>query len=681
MKITDLIRPFSLRKIYCAVLAGYILPVAAQRPAVGKLPEDSLYNIREVTVTASRLNKEVVPVQTLQGEDLKKLSVHSVADAVRYFSGVQVKDYGGIGGLKTVNIRSMGSHHVGVFYDGVELGNAQNGVVDLGRFSLDNMEAVSMYNGQKSSIFQTAKDYASASAIYMRTRKPVFLSGKDYHLNIGMKGGSFATVNPSVLWEQRISEKVSASFSSEFLYTSGKYKFSYAKKNGYDTTEVRKNGDVRMFRAEAALFGQLDGGEWQAKAYYYNSERGYPGASVREEPGKFKHQDRQWDDNFFVQGTCRRQFLPRYSLMVNGKYAYDYLHYLSDPRLDVTTMFVDNRYKQQETYLSAAHLVTPSAWLSLSLSNDFQWNTLKADLVDFVYPKRYSLLNAFAASLTFNRFKLQGSVLHTYVHEKTKTADGAAGDRSVFTPSAIASWKPFANEEFNVRAFYKRVFRMPTLNDLYYTFIGNKDLNPEYTNQYDLGFTYAKNFHQSRLKRIELQADGYFNQIDDKIIAMPTSNQFRWTMLNLGYVEIKGIDVSAQCQLQFGDWMLSPRLSYTYQKAQDFTNKKSEWYGGQVPYIPWHSATAIVSGAYKSWAWNYSFIYTGERYEAIANIPENYAQPWYTHDCSLSKSFDWNRCSLRVTAEVNNIFNQQYEVVQCYPMPGTNFKIKVNFEL
>lgn len=32
---------------------------------------------------------------------------------------------------------------------GIELGNAQNGTVDLGRFSLDNMESVTLYNGQK----------------------------------------------------------------------------------------------------------------------------------------------------------------------------------------------------------------------------------------------------------------------------------------------------------------------------------------------------------------------------------------------------------------------------------------------------------------------------------------------------------------------------------------------------
>ena len=105
--------------------------------------------IQELTVTARRQN-EVIPPQKLSGKDLQRLNSLSVADAIRYFSGVQLKDYGGVGGLKTVNIRSMGSNHAGVFYDGIQLGNAQNGQIDLGKFSLDNMEEIALYNGQKS---------------------------------------------------------------------------------------------------------------------------------------------------------------------------------------------------------------------------------------------------------------------------------------------------------------------------------------------------------------------------------------------------------------------------------------------------------------------------------------------------------------------------------------------------
>ena len=124
-------------QIYFRVLGiGCFLSMALLSSAQSKL--DSLHHLNEVVVTA-RINKEVIPVQSLSGDKLEKLAAHSVADAIRYFSGV--------GGLKTVNIRSMGTNHVGVFYDGIELGNAQNGVIDLGRFSLDNMEAVTLYNG------------------------------------------------------------------------------------------------------------------------------------------------------------------------------------------------------------------------------------------------------------------------------------------------------------------------------------------------------------------------------------------------------------------------------------------------------------------------------------------------------------------------------------------------------
>ena len=665
-----------LRWILCLILSLFTTVPAISQSRVRHQTSlsDTLLKLKEVTIYSNRMQKKMSPVQILSGKELEKLNVYSVADALRYFSGVQIKDYGGIGGLKTVNIRSMGSHHVGVFYDGIELGNAQNGVVDLGRFSLDNMEVISLYNGQKSAIFQPAKDYSSASAIYMQTRKPLFKGEKKNNLNIGVKGGSFSTINPSLLWEHRFNERISSSISTEYMYTSGRYKFTYAKKDGYDTTAVRQNGDVRMLRLENAFFGKVPKGEWKAKAYLYNSERGYPGAAVREEPGKFRHQDRQWDTNLFVQGSFQNYFKPWYSLLANGKYAYDYLHYLSDPRLDVTTMYVDNHYRQQEIYASAAHLFTIYPWWSMSLSNDFQWNTLRADLIDFVHPTRNTILTSAATSFDFNRLMLQASLLYTHVDDNTRT-------KNKYTPSVIATWQPLTKLPLNVRAFYKKVFRMPTLNDLYYTFIGNKDLKPEYTTQYDVGITFSHTWNNHWLKSLDLQIDGYYSEVDDKIIAMPTSNQFRWTMINLGHVEIRGLDAAIRGEWGFGKVELSTLFNYTYQKAQDFTDPTSEWYGGQIPYIPWHGGSIILNGSYQTWSCNYSFIYTGERYEAVANIPENYAQPWYTHDFSLSKTFQWGKTGIRVTAEINNIFNQQYEVVQCYPMPGTSFKIKLNVML
>lgn len=632
---------------------------------------DSLQHLNEVVVTARAVQKEIFPVQELSGKQLHQLSSHNVADALRYFSGIQIKDYGGVGGLKTVNIRSMGTNHVGVFYDGIELGNAQNGTVDLGRFSLDNMESVTLYNGQKSAIFQPAKDFGSSGSIYLQTRTPQFEEGKKYNVRASFKTGSFGVANPSVLWEQKLGQRISSSFSAEYLHSSGKYKFTYRMQEGYDTTAVRQNGDLNALRVEGGLFGQLKQGYWKAKAYLYNSERGYPGAIVR---NKFSHEDRQWDTNFFTQGTFKKDFTQWYSLLANAKYAYDYLHYLADPKKDESLMYVNNHYYQQEVYTSVANRFNLFPWWEASFSADYQFNLLNADLRDFVYPRRHTLLASIATAMRFKQVELQASLLETFVHD---TSSGTpAPDKQKLTPSFFVSWRPFPQSGLNLRGFYKRIFRMPTLNDLYYTFIGNINLEPEFTTQYDLGFTYSRTFNNTWLRSLEVQTDVYYNEVENKIVATPTSNFFRWTMVNLGNVEIRGVDVALQTGWKIGrDLTISNRINYTYQRAQDFTDPKSEFYGGQIPYIPWHSGSAVVNLQWRSWEANYSFIYTGERYSSQANIPYNYQLPWYTSDFSVSKGLKVWKGDLKLTLEVNNLLNQQYEVVICYPMPGTNFKL------
>lgn len=658
--------------LICVYVWAWSIPTYAQ----SKL--DSLQQLEEVIVTARNYQKEVIPVQQLSGKELQRLNSHNIADALRYFSGIQIKDYGGVGGLKTVNIRSMGTNHVGVFYDGIELGNAQNGTVDLGRFSLDNMESVTLYNGQKSAIFQPAKDFGSAGSIYLQSRTPQFKGEKRHNVKAAFKTGSFGLVNPSFLWEHRLSQNVSSSLSAEYMYTTGKYKFTYRVKNGYDTTAVRQNGDVNAVRIEGGLFGKFKGGYWRMKGYFYRSERGYPGAIVR---NKFTHEDRQWDTNTFFQGSMKKDFSPCYSLLLNVKYAYDYLHYLADPNRDESLMYTNNHYYQHEVYTSTANRITLFPWWSLNFSADYQFNLLNADLKDFAYPRRHSFLFAGATAFDFNKLKMQASLLSTVVHdEATRLAHKAADSKVKWTPTAILSYRPFSPIDFNLRAFYKRIFRMPTLNDLYYTFIGNTDLEPEYTNQYNIGFTYSKDFTHTWLKRIEIQTDFYYNEVENKIIATPTSNFFRWTMINLGKVEIRGVDVAVQTEWQLGrELFLNGRVNYTYQKAQDFTNPEDEFYGGQIPYIPWHSGSANLNASFRRWEANYCFIYTGERYSSSANIPVNYQLPWYTSDCSIAYRHPLRKGNLKATLEVNNLLNQQYEVVACYPMPGINFRAIIKY--
>lgn len=629
--------------------------------------------------------REVIPAQTLKEEELQRLNSFSVADAIRYFSGVQLKDYGGVGGLKTVNIRSMGTNHMAVFYDGIQLGNAQNGQVDLGRFSLDDVEEISLYNGQKSDIFQSAKDFGASGTIYITTRRPRFENGRNANFKATMKTGSFGLINPSIRSEYKISDAVSASFSGEWVNATGKYKFRYRRRNSlgeiaYDTTAVRHNGDINATRLEAALHGTLDEGRWTVRAYSYNSERGIPGAIVN---NVFRNGERLWDTNSFIQGSFTNKWSPKFRSLINAKYAADYTHYENQ---DAKLIQTKNTYRQKELYASFANLYNIMENWEVSLAYDFQWNTLDAKFYmptesdgTFPYPTRYTQMAALATAFEWGRIKGQASVLGYFVHEKVKRFE-ARPDKAVATPAFFLSYKPFHRQDLSVRAFYKRMFRMPTFNDLYYTDMGNAFLKPEYAEQFNIGLKYTKNFmNMPALRTVDASVDAYYNHITDKIIAYPKGQQFRWTMLNLGEVDIKGVDIALNSAWAFGEVEATAKLQYTYQEAIDVTDSADTYYRDQIPYIPWHSGSAVLSLFYKGWGLNYSFIYTGERYNQQENIPRNHTQPWYTSDLSVQKSFAIRTRALKLTAEINNLFGQDYDVVLNYPMPKTNCRFVTSF--
>ena len=674
--------------------------------AQGRL--DSVQHVREIVVVSKPAMREVVPSQKLNGEMLEKLNTHSVADALRYFSGIQLKDYGGVGGIKTVNIRSMGTHHLGISYDGVALGNAQNGQIDLGQFSLDNVEEITLYNGQKSAIFQPASDFGNAGSIYIRTKEPEFRryggTGvrryENTHLRFRAQYGSSDMLRLSALWEQKLSETVSSSVSAGFLTASGKYKFRYERRypdgtTAWDTTAVRQNGDIHAERIEANLYGRLWQGSWQLKGYLYNSARGIPGAIVN---NVWRRGERQQDLNTFFQAAYDKSIGNKFATRWLAKYAYYNTHYVNR---DSTQLPVDNRYKQQEFYFSTANVLELLPNWSASLSYDFKWNKLNADIWNFAYPTRISNLVSLATAIDYKHLKAQGSLLATFINDSYRRYGGtgargyenssAAANSSFFTlhsslqkltPAVFVNVYPFRGTFFSLRAYVKQSFRMPTFNDLYYTDMGNANLVPERATQYDVGFALNKHFTQGIVRHAEMHFDAYYNTVHDKIVAYPKGQQFRWTMLNLGKVHIKGIDVEAEADFKIGkDLVATARAQYTYQDARDVTDPADSYYNDQIPYIPWHSGSAIVGLSYKKWDLNYSFIYAGERYDEQENILYNHMEPWYTSDLSLRYQFVVYSLKFIAQAEVNNVLDQDYEVIVNYPMPGRNYTLSLTVEI
>lgn len=639
------------------------------------------YFIPEITVSDIYQTREVrstAPLQIFSKDALKNLNALQVSDAVKHFAGVTVKDYGGIGGLKTISIRSLGAQHTAVGYDGITLTDCQTGQIDLGRFSLDNVDQLSLSNGQSDNIFQPARFFASAGILNIQTLTPRFEDGKHTNISASFKTGSWGLVNPSLLLEQRISRKWTVSANGEWMSSDGHYPYTlyYGNEEGdLSSREKRKNTDVQTFRAEAGLYGNFsDKEQWRLKAYYFQSSRGLPNATTF----YYTHSSqRLWDKNTFIQSQYKKEFNRQWVFQTSAKWNWSYQRYL-DPDYKGSTGEIENSYYQQEYYLSGSVLYRLLNNLSFSLSSDGSINTMNANLNDFAHPTRYSWLTAFAGKYVNNWLTLSASALATVIYEQADKG-GSAGNHRKLSPYVSASFKPFDKEEFRIRIFYKDIFRLPSFNDLYYGETGNNKLKPENARQYNIGLTYSKDVCPF-LPYLSATVDAYYNKITDKIIAYPTKNLAVWSMRNLGSVEIKGIDVTGNVSLQPCEkFRINLSGNYTYQRALDVTNsdpasEEGRTYKHQIAYTPRVSGSGQV-GIETFWVnLSYSFLLSGKRYAVGQNIAANRLDSYSDHSISASRDFRIKKVTTSLSVEILNIMNKNYEIVKSFPMPGRSVR-------
>lgn len=618
---------------------------------------------------AVRLRHEITPVQALNATSIERLGAMQVSDAVKIFAGVQVKDYGGIGGLKTVSVRSLGAQHTAVSYDGIMLSDEQSGQVDIGKLSLENVELLSLANGQSSDIFLPAKAFAAGSVLTVETIQPTLTDSAHANISAGLKVGSFGFVAPNVSYTQSLGKRFSFSVNGEYQTAKGNYPYTLV--NGDIQEKLRRtNSDISSVRTEANLLARLtDEQQLSAKVYFYDSERGLPGATVHY---NLYSSQRLWDRVFFAQMQHKVSYNNALSQRSFIKYNHSYTRYL-DPDYPNAEGELNNRYTQGELYASTIALWQVFRQLQFSAAIDGAYHTLDANLYDFAYPTRYSLLGNLAAKYEHRYFDLMANVLNSAFFNQVEY--GNRPDNAYkCSPAATLSVKPLGNEQLQVRLFYKDIFRMPSFNDLYYGQIGNTNLRPEKAQQYNLGATFYHSWKQ-QAHYISVSADAYRNYVSDKIIAIPTKDLFVWSMMNMGRVQITGLDITARLGVTLhAGYILTLNGSYTYQKSIDKTNPQSDTYNHQIPYTPQHSGSAGASLETPYASLDYNVIVSGSRYTLAQNISSNYLNGYADHSLALRKKFSVHKLRCKASVEVQNLLNAQYEVVRNFPMQGRSLR-------
>ncbi len=668
-----------MNKLLPIILSIITLPVFGQER--DSIPQQKLAEIEISARARPSTSQATTPLQILTSDDIQQKGIQSLSDAMRRMNGIVLKDYGGLGGLKTVSIRGMGAEHTAVSYDGIAINNVQSGQIDIGRFSLDNIEMISLSIGQSDDIFQPAKSFASAGTLNLKTIVPDF-DKKKYKGSAKVKTGSFGLFNPSLYYAQKLNKTFTTSVNGSWQRADGNYK--YKVKNGdYTLEKKRRNVDVSMYNTEFNLYSNFNkGGTLDLKVYYYDSDMGLPNTDIYNEYAT----ERLYDKNMFGQAV--------YNIDINTRFRFK-----SQIKIDRTKNRYTNKmerypdgkwimdFEQKEYYWSNSILYTPVKNVSISLAEDLSRNSLdKYDNNESIMgqreknPVRYASLTALATQYKSSRITINASLLGTYIHEKKKDSDSNTYYKKL-SPSVAVSYIPIKDEALRLRASYNQTYRVPTFTELYYTEI-DASINPERAKQLNIGATWVTGLpFIERDNRLEISIDGYYNKVEDKIVIRPVTS-FLSRARNLGDVNIKGLDIRLLLETSFNsDLKLALTGTYSYIQALDMTEKESENYKKQILYTPEHSGSGNLLFSNPWVNISYTIIASSKRYYWFQSIPQYEIDGYTDHAVSFSKNIGISNHNFLLQAGIENILNKNYEIIKTYPMPGRSFNISIKVEL
>jgi vitamin B12 transporter len=642
---------------------------AAQKPQPPQRDTTAVRHVGAAQISARKAVQNLSssqPLQTLNRETLEALRLEGVAEAVKRFAGTNVKDYGGLGGMKTVSVRNLGAQHTAVSYDGIVVSNTQAGQIDIGRYAMENIGTLQLAIGGTNDLLQSARHYASAGLLDIWSEQPESGKKNPCHWRTTLKTGAFGLLSPSLKYETLIGGRTAVSVYGNYMRADGTYPYRLYNARTV-TNEKRYNSDIESEQGELNLVHQTaDSTTLRAKVSYFHSERGLPGAVIYYLK---RSEERMWDEDFFSQLSLRKRLKPRWQMELRAKYTHSYNKY-TDPR--------EKQYdvdRQDEYYASGTLLWQPAPSLQIALAEDAAVNTLRNNINSNVEtapanPTRLTSLTALTAQWKPRRWEIKGYVVTTASTEHVETGS-AQPDRFRLSPTLSASYRLLRDHALYARLMYKSTFRMPTFNDLYYRRIGNTSLRPEKANEYNAGLTWSfAGF--GPLKYFSVTADGYYNDVTDKIVAFPST--YIWRMANFGKVHIKGIDLTLTAEIPVAAKVSAVIMAaFTHQKALDLTSRKSQTYKNDIPYTPrsYGSFNLTLNNPWVNVTW--STTYCGSRYSSAQNKPEYRMRSYAESTLSLYREFHFGKTRMKLQGSIVNVENKQYEVIQYYPMPRRNW--------
>ncbi|MFP2769067.1 TonB-dependent receptor domain-containing protein [Oceanisphaera sp. KMM 10153] len=595
------------------LLVAALLPWAAYAQNSSDSTNITIYNRVEQPLTSA-----LAPVEVITKAEIERRQPRSLVDLLEALPGMQFgSQYGGVGQGSSLFVRGTNSDHVLVLLNGRPMAQMVSSNVDFSQLPVSNVERIEYIRGPRAAIYGSR---AIGGVVNIITTSQVNST------QIGVTTGSNDYYAADVSINQWVTDATRLQLAT-----------GYRETRGYDVIPGNSQSDRDGFDSKNLTLGiehQLDqswiwdanfnGWENNLEYDFYEPVWGSPGSDSNQTTAYQIDTGIRYQDGLFngQLNASYGEYEAKDWNKQNGRHTADITN-TATTRIDGLIQY---QYSEQGYALAGM---------------DWQQDRLLSKSTSATAPNR-------------DNSGVFASLYHTW-SALTFELTGRVDDNEQF--GTHDTWQSAIGVELpgqhKATVSYGTAFKAPTFSNLY-GFGGNLELNPEESENWELGLT-------GNYSLLDWQVNFYRNEIDNLIIYQGGNINSTKNTDAL----IKGVEVVVKA----ATGPVNHTLSYDYTDAEDGNNEGRQLARRARRKASWTGDIDIAGVDLFA-----QILYVGERNDSAYS---DVVMPSYTI---------WNigaryplTPNLTLNGKINNLFDKDYQVVDTYDAPDMEFYVGADY--
>ena len=559
-------------------------------------------------------------------------------------SSIFIKSYGP-GYLSTISLRGGNAQQTSIVWNGFVINSPLNGVSDLSIIPNSFVDEVNIHFGNTASLWGSG---GVSGAIHINNK---YKFNESINIKIGSSFGSFSNFKNYI--------NISKGFKK--WHTSFRF---FRNQNENDFAIISPASNQRILQSNSNIY-QLSlmnenyfhfGNDAQLKiiGMYQQFNRQIP-------PTLSENQSLAHQEDYVTRILAEYKiYKNNYSVNLKSSYLNEINNYFNP----------------------TASILSRNPCTSFINEFDFKTQLNKNNVISFSMMNNYSFSNSnnYSSKIKFNR--LSATLLYNWKSKNNKWSQ-SFNTRQVYNDNQLvpltfsygANWK--VSNKLSFYGNIGKLYRLPTINDLYWNPGGNTELQPEDGYSNDVGAKINVDLIQNL--KLNFETTIFNRNINNWIIWYPSGSY--WSPQNILKVWSRGIETNSKITYSLNSikFNLSFNTSYVLSTNQETINDNDQSLGKQLIYTPHYVFNTILKIKFKRIDLSYTHNYTGYRFTTADNT--QFLDPFHLSNVKFSYTDKFKDRPLKIFYKLNNIFNVNYQVVLNRPMPLINHEIGFNFNI